>query len=203
MSASANRPMALGSALGALFLMISCSGSSAWTGALETLSDEQRNQFLNVAEELENRVGFRIILPRYLPAGMDWLPDTHYINDHLQREASLTFFPRSDYRDTSDMPVLVLLDISEQYDPGRKSCPPCPGDADFGFEELRLDGDLAAAEEVRSGERMVGYSLSFRAGDVLIRASFDWEVAETAAVKVTDEMQQEARRVAESMLPSD
>lgn len=159
-------------------------------------SQQLRPDLQQAIAELEANVGFRPVVPAYLPEGLDPTPETVYSRTDTEQTAIISFFPEEDTQAQPAPPA--VLEITEDPSEGL-ACPLCPGGD---LKEFQLKGQAALEEEGGIAEEdLVYYVLYFISGDVLVTLNAEWDVpADSGLTSPTDEMKQELVRVAESML---
>ena len=143
---------------------------------------------------LEQELGFSLAVPTYLPWEVEWLPNTHYVNDALRRTAYITFVPKGEPGAGRAIPIILELveDPAESVE-----CPLCE---EPGFDRIELRGQPALASEGPSGRDTTAYTLYFVAGETFVTLSADWAMGDLPAGQLTDEQRDDVVRVAESML---
>jgi hypothetical protein len=141
-------------------------------------------------------LGFEVVLPDYLPAGLDPDPEVHVITPDALNPAVLVSFSA---KDEDDGQLLLVDIISEPL--AFIDCPLCP---DEGQTSTTVHGGPAVAEEGQflTGDDSVGYGLTFAVGEVLVQLTADWFVKDPNVTTPTAEMKDELLRIAESMFPS-
>jgi len=112
----------------------------------------------------------------------------------------LQFYPFESAGEESERPVIL---ITQEDDPARRGCPPCPARDRADRERHRLDNTELVLEQGQSGENAVFLAVYFRADAIRVHASFHWQLEPGVPPVVTEDMRVEALKVVESMVDED
>jgi hypothetical protein len=148
------------------------------------VADVQLEDRIRYAESL---VGFRIVLPDYLPPNTQPLPA---ISVKPPDSVELQFYPREDTGNSeAASPALFLTESSGEFDP------PPPGTP--GVRVVKVDGTSVTYQSGITGKTTVFLAAFWHDGGLSWEALFQWQSAESAP---TSEMEDQATRVIESLV---
>lgn len=161
------------------------------------LSVQERDELQRATEPVNQRIGFAVVLPTYLPTALsrdvaaDSGPDD---------EALLVFATEEEQLGLSRVAIPSYLVIIEHMDAEGRICPPCADSESPDYSEIGLRGNVVAEEEVPTGETEVTHDIRFRLGDVHVILQLSWQVPQSTALELTEDMRDEGYRIAESIL---
>jgi hypothetical protein len=171
--------------------LLNCSDGDP-PNALDGLSEPEQERINEIVDTSEDAVGFRLIFPTYLPAYLDPVPTVSVLTGRMP---VLIFDQQENYEPATEEPVISSLALSEEPQAGR-SCPPCA--ADLAFESVELEG-RTGVEGVHFGEGRASHEIHLEVAGIFVYLSLDWE---TTTPNFTDDMREEAFRIAESIIDS-
>jgi hypothetical protein len=171
--------------------LLNCSDGDP-PNALDDLSEPEQERIQEIVDNSEEAVGFRLIFPTYLPAYLDPVPTVSVLTG---RVPVLIFRQQGNDEANGDEPIISSLALTEEPRAGR-SCPPCAGDLEFDPVEV---SERAGVEDVRPREDGISHEVRFEIAGIFVWLALDW-VAPTPTL--TDDMREEAFRIAESIIES-
>jgi hypothetical protein len=167
------------------------------------LSDDELRKVIAKLEKLEPKAGFSPIPATYVPADLPRLPNADLL-EHDSMRTVILMYPRPEGRsDPKESALLQGLSIWEEYPQEFRSCSQqlaVPTDPGYLCEDLRLNNHEVVQRTLPVADDELSHSLHFRIGDVVATLDFTWKFVDTLPAEPTEEMREEAIRVAESML---
>ncbi len=184
-----------------LVLVLPACGNESGRVTHKTLSADQQRQVDSAVSRLQEEVGFVLLKPTYLPAGLRAAPSVDdksakrgeaffsFISDSLISDSEST--PRDGKPGVRYLIIIQRLDADHKY----------PEDPDA--TPFDLDGLSGAETADVTGSNSLTHDLRFRVGDLYTILQVDWGLGNPSPMRLTDDMRSEDLEIAKSMLPED
>jgi len=155
------------------------------------MNEEHRQQYVVRVLALQSEAGVDLLVPTYLPTGLEWELTDGLVVSRRRGEVDLLFRPVP--RTAGSVGYLAFVRVTQRPDRAGRVCPPCPDSDPSEIEHFSLKGERAA-EQAYQGEHV----LWFISDGMNIEVTID--AGSGKSIPTAGELRTEAVRIAESVV---